>query len=482
MNQILIIGGGIAGLFCASKLKTQYPNKNIVVVECRPRLGGRIRSIYDKEHAFVQDAGSWRIHESHTNMMNLAKDLNIKMKCIHSSICNDAVQEAVKHSIDPEPAFSLKESLVFSKTRDEIHTIEKEHGFLGSLDGAQRTYSISSKAEGVYYSPQNGMSAYINALEKQCKTLGVHILLNTRVYSVYQSLVPGKYNVKTVLRTGNTFKKQDLKCDTIIFTIPPHALNNIKTNFNIHLRCIVKSLQSLPLLRVYLNLKKGKSINQPFYIVTQDPLGHLISINDNKFMATYCSGYLAGWHWKSNMFDPKTYLSNLKMLYTQNFHKYPSLPHPEDVDFSQLGCQCYWEHAVHIWKPEVTVCSKHPPVKNACLVHETELPNFYLCGEAYSDEQGWAEGCLKTSNIVLHAIEKRQHHDFKVTRKVKTKHHIVYNKKLINIKNWLDAHPGGRKAILNHIDDKDIAQLILQVHNHSDKIYCFLLGMEDGYA
>ena len=36
--------------------------------------------------------------------------------------------------------------------------------------------------------------------------------------------------------------------------------------------------------------------------------------------------------------------------------------------------------------------------------HPMMLPNFFVCGETFSTHQGWLEGALETSEMVLKAI------------------------------------------------------------------------------
>ena len=65
--DIIIIGGGISGLFLAYKLSNT--NLKIIVLEGSSDLGGRIQTI--KKEDISYEAGAARFHASHTKIMTL---------------------------------------------------------------------------------------------------------------------------------------------------------------------------------------------------------------------------------------------------------------------------------------------------------------------------------------------------------------------------------------------------------------------------
>lgn len=77
---ILVVGAGIAGLACAQAL--QQAGKNVVVLEARSRIGGRIHSIIENTHTF--DLGASWIHGTHHNpIWEIAQKHQIKTAVYH---------------------------------------------------------------------------------------------------------------------------------------------------------------------------------------------------------------------------------------------------------------------------------------------------------------------------------------------------------------------------------------------------------------
>ena len=89
MNDLVVVGGGIAGLYTAYKYLTKYKNnkikKKVILIERNNRMGGRIFT-YNHKHknkTYPIEAGAGRISSNHKNLMKLIKefdDLVIKYK------------------------------------------------------------------------------------------------------------------------------------------------------------------------------------------------------------------------------------------------------------------------------------------------------------------------------------------------------------------------------------------------------------------
>ena len=72
--DIIIIGGGISGLFLAYKLSTT--NLKIILLEGSSDLGGRIQTI--KKEKLSYEAGAARFNTSHSKIMTLINEINLR--------------------------------------------------------------------------------------------------------------------------------------------------------------------------------------------------------------------------------------------------------------------------------------------------------------------------------------------------------------------------------------------------------------------
>ena len=74
MNDIIIIGGGIAGLYCFYELEKKYKNKNLKIslFEKNNYFGGRILTMKKKfnNNTYQFESGSGRLNNKHKLLLN----------------------------------------------------------------------------------------------------------------------------------------------------------------------------------------------------------------------------------------------------------------------------------------------------------------------------------------------------------------------------------------------------------------------------
>ena len=83
--DIIIIGGGISGIYTAYKINQNHPEKTILLLEKGSELGGRIYTYSDKK--MQVEAGAGRFNDGHTLLLELIKELHLtdKLNKISSS-------------------------------------------------------------------------------------------------------------------------------------------------------------------------------------------------------------------------------------------------------------------------------------------------------------------------------------------------------------------------------------------------------------
>ena len=81
MFDIIIIGGGVSGLYAALKLNK---NKKVLLLEKEQHFGGRIYTDYFSidSKKYSLEAGAARILETHNLMIQLIKKMNLFSKLV----------------------------------------------------------------------------------------------------------------------------------------------------------------------------------------------------------------------------------------------------------------------------------------------------------------------------------------------------------------------------------------------------------------
>jgi len=83
MYDIIVIGGGIAGLYTTYKIHKKSPQTKVLLIEKENRLGGRIHTFINK-HMTVE-AGAGRISGSQPLIMDLIGELGLTKKLVKNS-------------------------------------------------------------------------------------------------------------------------------------------------------------------------------------------------------------------------------------------------------------------------------------------------------------------------------------------------------------------------------------------------------------
>ena len=122
----------------------------------------------------------------------------------------------------------------------------------------------------------------------------------------------------------------------------------------------------------------------------------------------------------------------------------------------------FWSEAVHVWNPSYGLDVSLKSMQ-ACLMPHVALPRLFLCGEAFSTIQGWGEGALQTSELVVAEVARIMQGGLGVPRGLflgprDPRQTLVYDGRLLDIRAWAKVHPGSEAAILAHLG-QDVTEL-----------------------
>lgn len=460
MYDIIIVGGGISGLFLAYKLSET--NKDILLVEQSNRLGGRLHTIHENNLSF--DAGGARFSSKHKKMLALLHELELDqfMYLLPDTIQFIDHNKKISYSLHKQ----FKQVLTYSKklSKSKLESISFSQlciqclGYqkatqLQNMFGYDSEFEIMNAYSAVtmfktdllsktnYFCLEGGMENIIHTLEANLSTKSnVEIKLNSQVSDIKNHSI--QVHSKTY------------KAKKIIVALPLREISE----FTLFQLPIFKSVTPIPLLRIYAQYPVPKSGKVWFHniqrTITDNYIRHIIPINYEKglIMISYTDGkYAQMW----NRLSQKDLIQELhKQVKTVCNIQY--IPNPI---FSKTY---YWNEGVHMWKVGVDMKQTYQQI-----MKPFDSKEIYICNEAFSKHQCWVEGCLDmaydvlekigtfTRNTILHGglpkQTKKKIKYYTLKQVLKKRNWIILklgNKyKIFNVAKWMSKHPGGASKL-----------------------------------
>lgn len=466
--DILIIGGGISGLYILNQLVKENKNLNIRLFERNSNLGGRIQTQYLKNKKVKFELGAWRFHHSHTRLKKLIEELNLKYDQTTSSkntsitgninICSASrkiTQKKRSKINNTVEGLSYYDTLILNQNICEANNKNSYSKIPLIMDSTINVYDVNLKDKGSYYVLKKGFSEIFHQLSFNLKG---YIQTNHYVLNITKTIT-NEYNIHYQIRDNNNFENKIIKSKYIFICIPPEYITDwdiVKNN----LLPLVYSVGTIPLHHIYgysKNLKKFNSNSFQFF--TNSPLSQIISgdFYNNWFQVSYSGGKLAEYWNRLKMLNPNLLLKELN----KNL-----LELKLNIQVSQIESY-YWENAIHYWIPNYNF-NLEKNVENSIYPHPINLPNLFYAGEAFSSHQGWMEGALETSNLALDKFFKVKQNDY-IFNEIKFKknyEYVILDNRVLDVKKWKKCHPGSQQAIQNHLYE-DISQLF-RIINHKN--------------
>jgi hypothetical protein len=261
MYDLIVVGGGIAGLYSIYKYikltnckgPSKFRKDKILLIESSSRLGGRIKTVHNKGQTYESGAG--RFSNNHHLLMELIEELNlkdkifpIKAKKIFISSEHPGEQIQLTNQID-KILHELKDYIKTKKFSDEqllsrtIFDIVQEYSpevadnlikmypyysevrVMNALEGLKlMNRDFSSKVK--YFVLAGGLEQLITHLKEfinhNNKLMGrcvdVEIRLNTSLENINEVYTPFGYEIDTKTIAGHN---QIFKTSRIFLAIPP---------------------------------------------------------------------------------------------------------------------------------------------------------------------------------------------------------------------------------------------------------------------
>jgi hypothetical protein len=401
MYDFIIIGGGIAGLYSAYKVKKTDPTKKILILEANDHLGGRAGNYDFHGQQVAIGAGVVRKKKDKV-FIKLLNELGIK--------CNDFIA-TTGYSKEIEPGCRVKEMFLYlkkqyNKEKDRLKTfkqyaqpmLEEEYGedsydFFITCAG-YTDYERECAYDTLYYygfednfSKWPGLGISWNELvSKLASEVGnQHIRKLTDVKAIKQIKA---YNSYEIICDKNT----SFLCKKIIIATTIDSVRKLLPN-----KPIFKQIKGQPFLRMYGKFSKESIPVMKEYCntttIVPGPLHKIIPINADKgiYMIVYTDneGAEALKPHKENTAKNRHLLSRLIEVglgIEEN-----SIELEDMVDF-------YWDIGTHYYTPLKSVFKNR---KEFCDVAQCPESNIRVVGEMISMNQGWTEGAFESVENVI---------------------------------------------------------------------------------
>jgi hypothetical protein len=387
MYDIIIVGGGIAGIYCAEQLSK---DNSILLLESNSYFGGRLYTVdtIDHKNHIHYEAGAGRFNNNHVLLNSLIKKYKLTPNPIPSRINYLEKEDAYDYYLK-----TMSKLIKVKMTRD-LYSLSfyqyckntlslKEAKLLVNIFGYYSEFKTMNAYDAIssfkhdfikqsYYNLKEGFSELCNRMINSSK---VKVLLSTPVISLEKH--DELYHVNGYI------------CKKVIIAIPPQFLQKFPLLKPI--LPLLKGIQSCSLLRIYATYNpiwfKGMIRTTSSSIIRQ-----IIPINqETGLVMFYFDGRDIYPYLNTNHTKLKSDLVIQNILEKELYKLFPDKIINKPIYFK---CH-YWEIGTHALKPKYT--DHRPKLINP-------MKNIYLCGEAYSYKHGWIEGALETANKVINKI------------------------------------------------------------------------------
>jgi monoamine oxidase len=493
MKDVVIIGGGIAGMYAALKFKNE--GYNVSLIEKNNRLGGHIYTL--EIDGVPIETGAGRFNNNHTLLLKLLKAYNIKYKeinnvksfipIIHGECRKNEIvdiNKIVKKVL--RKASTMTDDKLYKITFNQLCEIALgiplTRTFIEAF-GYNAEFYINNAYVGVktfkedftnkykYYSCIEGFSSLIESLEQE--------LIDKKV-NIYKNILIKDYksdkNNRFILNTTNG----KFTADKLIFAVPKNELMNIPL-FSDYAKGLFDKVSDISLHRIYAKYKSSW-FKDVIKTTTDIPIRQFIPIDYDKSIAmvSYSDFYDADyWNILANQGN--------KVL-DDNIHKQLSLIFPDKkIPKTTVLQSFYWEYGTHAWKPGVNPYEIKHNIQNL-------IDNVFIVGEAYSMRQGWIEGALETVEEVLQLVKsskqtggEKQLNIDALKKKYEGEWVIIdikdgKGKRIIDISEWKKLHPGGDKFTGYMYEDITNRFISNSFHFDNNKLKEIVKKMIDKYT
>jgi len=380
MTDIIIVGAGISGLYCAYRLKKRDPSVRFLILE-KERVGGRMGSVLFQGVPVAIGAGVGRKKKDKL-LQELLRELDIPTTEFVSRF----------HYLETDVRKKLQTSwkrLLESPEQTSVSFREYATNILGEEE-------YKSFVFGTGYSDYENADAFETlfhyGMEDNWKEwIGIHVPWNLLLLRLIEKVGKKHIIIDPVISftaSVNTFAVNTATatytCKKIVFATTIRAVRKLLPHPIYHeimsqpfLRVYAKfSRSSLPLLEAAIPTTTIVGVLQKVIPINKEKGVYMIVYNDNVH-ATFLRGR------QKDTAENRIYFSRI-------LAKIFSLPLNSLTILSLKAF--FWSEGTHYYKPLTNYISRDHFIQSAQAPQE----GIFVIGEAVSRKQGWTEGALES--------------------------------------------------------------------------------------
>jgi len=396
MYDIIIIGGGISGLYSAYKIVKISPQSKILILESEPHIGGRAGNVPFQGIDIVNGAGVGR-KEKDKILISLLKELGIKYG---EFPVNPRYASTISPSCHLKDTFlDLRRKYNPDKHRSLVF---KEYGISILGKEAYDNFVICSGYTDYENEDAHGVLYHYGFDDNYNKWTALGISWKDLTKSLEMKI--GKQNIKCshrvskITQQDNIYKitcenERSFESGKLIMATTVDSVKKLLPGP----KTLYRNIHAQPFLRIYGKFSKASiAVMQQFCpqtTVVSGPLHKIIPMNVEK--GIYMIAYTDNKHAKAlNKYSENTE-SNRKIL-CKLLEKAFGIPHDQ---LSLLAIRFfYWTDGTHYCTPlPEEYKNRKEFIKDAQHPFNTAL----VVGEMISLKQGWVEGALESVEFTV---------------------------------------------------------------------------------
>jgi hypothetical protein len=402
MNSVdtIIIGSGIAGLYCAYNIKKYSPDTNFLILEKYKKqwIGGRTNNEIFYDTQIVTGAGIGRKSKDKL-LFKLLIELELPTRDFlvnpqYSKLINQIDINKVMNKLRDEYVNSKNKSNSFKNFAKTIMGEKLYNEFLISV--GYTDYENEDVEETLYHYGMEDNTCCWKAFSVPWKEMVLKLakIIGEKQFKFSNNVIkiskvsenPNKFMIETEI--GKKYL-----CNKLIIATTITGIRQLLPNYQIY-----DNIEGQPFLRIYGKFsKKSISIMKEYvngYTILPTSLQKIIPINPDKGI------YMIAYNDNNNTIALKNYLENTevnRIFYCELLEK-------------SLGIQTglleliaiksyYWSIGTHYYKP----LDKNKYISREKFIYKSQRPEkgIIVVGEVVSRNQGWVEGALKSVKTIL---------------------------------------------------------------------------------